>query len=61
MPIYVILLANNYTDMLSLFKLLTSFANKDKSKILLRDLLATYNLEAPARLEDYIVKSVKSL
>ncbi len=32
----------------------------DKTRILLRDLLDTYNLQTPVGLEDYIVKTVKS-
>ena len=47
--------------MLSIFQSLTSRKFKTESKILLKGLLATYNLEAPQELGNYLVKSAKEL
>ena len=57
----MILLENLQYLMLSFLKSFSSPRSKNDSKILLKDLLATYNLDVPVGLEDYLVTSVKEV
>ena len=52
---------NLHILMLSFLKSFSSPRSKNDSQILLKDLLATYNLEVPVGLEDYLVTSVKEV